>query len=118
MAEHDVDYESLAKRLTDPDAEVRGTGKPLHGQAAADAGRAFLLREYGSVEVLDAALHPGRPKVGQKKTSGASPTVRGRISDADFAAFTDLEAETGKSQSELVREAIHLLLQRHHKIAS
>lgn len=42
-----------------------------------------------------------------------SPTVRGRISDADFAAFKRLEERTGKTQSELVREAIRLLVDEH-----
>lgn len=118
MAGNEVDYEALAQRLTDPETEVRGTGKALHGAEAAEAGRSFLLREFGSEEALQEALKPGRPKVGQKKTAGASPTVRGRIPESEFAAFKALEAETGKGQSELVREAVHLLLQRHHKLAS
>ncbi|MFK4298558.1 hypothetical protein ABH924_003729 [Arthrobacter sp. GAS37] len=118
MAGNETDYEALAAKLTDPDTEVRGSGKPLHGAAAAEAGRAFLLREYGSQEALDAALRPGRPKVGQKKTAGDSPTVRGRIPEGEFAVFKELEASTGKTQSELVREAVHLLLQHHHKLAS
>lgn len=117
MAGNEVDYGALAQRLNDPGTELRGKGKPLHGADAAEGGRAFLLREFGSEEALEAALRPGRPKVGQKKTAGASPTVRGRISESDFAAFKALEAATGKGQSELVREAVHLLLQSHHKLA-
>jgi hypothetical protein len=111
MATSDPDYDALADRLTDPDSEVRGVGKPLTGTAAADAGRAFLLREYGSEQALQRALRPGRPRVGSP--GGESPTVRGRISDADFAAFKRLEESTGKNQSELVREAVQLLLAEH-----
>ena len=48
---------------------------------------------------------------------GASPTVRGRLAEADFVAFRRLEQATGKKQSELVREAVQLLLAE-HKISS
>lgn len=115
MATSDPDYGELAARLTDPDVETHGVGKPISGTAAAAEGRAFLLREYGSEEALQRALRPGRPRVGAP--SGESPTVRGRISDADFAAFKLLEERTGKKQSELVREAVQLLLAE-HKIGS
>ncbi|MFF1831950.1 hypothetical protein [Paenarthrobacter sp. NPDC058040] len=118
MAGDEMDYEALAQRLSDPDTDVRGKGVALHGADAASAGRSFLLREFGSEEALEAALRPGRPKVGQKQSAGPSPTVRGRISEQEYQAFTDLIKETGKGQSALVREAVHLLLQRHHKLAS
>jgi hypothetical protein len=118
MAGDEMDYEALAQRLSDPGTEVRGKGTPLHGADAAEAGRSFLLREFGSEEALHEALRPGRPKVGHKKSVGPSPTVRGRISENEYQAFNDLVAETGKGQSALVREAVHLLLQHHHKLAS
>lgn len=118
MAGNETNYEALAQRLSDPDTEVRGRGAALHGDKAAEAGRSFLLREFGSEEVLEAALRPGRPKVGQKESAGPSPTVRGRISEKEFKAFSDLMVETGKGQSALIREAVHLLLQRHDKLAS
>ncbi|UFS59697.1 ribbon-helix-helix domain-containing protein [Subtercola endophyticus] len=113
----EADYDALAALLTDPDAPVRSAGKALHGAAAAAAGREFLLREYGSEEELRAALRPGRPRIGAPSASGESPTVRGRISERDYAAFKTLESKTGKKQSELVREAIHLLLVE-NKLAS
>ncbi|MFK0009684.1 hypothetical protein ACIQTZ_21790 [Paenarthrobacter sp. NPDC090520] len=118
MAGDEMDYEALAQRLSDPDTEVQGIGTALHGADAAAAGRSFLLREFGSDEAIEAALRPGRPKVGQRQSAGPSPTVRGRISEQEYQAFNDLIRETGKGQSALVREAVHLLLQRHHKIAS
>ncbi|MEO5535742.1 MAG: ribbon-helix-helix domain-containing protein [Pseudolysinimonas sp.] len=107
----DVDYEDLARRMTDPAISLSPPSTVLTGEAAAAEGRAFLLREYGSEDALERALRPGRPRVGD--TSGASPTVRGRISSTDFAAFKLLEERTGKKQSELVREAVHLLLAEH-----
>lgn len=107
----DTNYDELAARLTDPATPLPEPDAVLTGEAAAAYGRAFLLREYGSEEALQRALRPGRPRVGSP--SGESPTVRGRISDADFAAFKLLEAQTGKKQSELVREAVQLLLAEH-----
>jgi hypothetical protein len=107
----DTNYDELAARLTDPATPLPAPSKVLTGDAAAAEGRAFLLREYGSEEALQRALRPGRPRVGAP--SGESPTVRGRISDEDFAAFKLLEERTGKKQSELVREAVHLLLVEH-----
>ncbi len=108
---NDVDYDELAARLADPATPLPVPTAVLTGAAAAAEGRAFLLREYGSEEALQRALRPGRPRVGAP--GGESPTVRGRISDADFAAFKQLEERTGKKQSELVREAVQLLLAEH-----
>lgn len=108
----DTNYEELAARLTDPSTPLPDPENVLAGDDAAAAGRAFLLREYGTEEALQRALRPGRPRVGSPR--GESPTVRGRISDADFAAFKRLEESTGKKQSELVREAVQLLLAEHN----
>ena len=72
-----------------------------------------MLREHGSEEALDAVLRrAGRPRLGEH-AKGPSPTVRGRLPEADFAAFKLLEERTGKKQSELVREAVQLLLVEH-----
>lgn len=107
----DTNYDELAARLTDPATPLAEPSAVLTGDAAAAAGRAFLLDEYGSEEALQRALRPGRRRVGAP--SGESPTVRARISDEDFAAFKLLEKRTGKKQSELVREAVQLLLAEH-----
>jgi hypothetical protein len=118
MAEKtDAEFEALAARLTDPAFELPAPANVSTGASAAAAGREFLLSEYGSREELDSALHPaGRPRLGEKPR-GASPTVRGRIAEADRAAFDQLMQQTGKKESELVREAVHLLLEQ-RKLAS
>lgn len=114
----DKDYEELAARLTDPATVLPKPANVRTGTAAAADGRELLLREYGSQEALDAAMRSaGRPRLGETP-KGASPTVRGRIPEAERAAFDDLIRETGKKESELVREAVRLLLAEHHKIAS
>jgi hypothetical protein len=74
------------------------------------------VREYGSIEAVEAEIRRGRRKVGDARR-GESPVVRARISATDFAAFKQLEQITGLSQAELVREGVHLLLQQ-HKLAS
>lgn len=66
-------------------------------------------------EATDSISH-GRPRLGAAK-AGPSPTVRARISDSDYAAFKRLEEITGRSQSELVREAVHRMLMEHNLVS-
>ena len=109
----DEDFAALAERLTDPSTPMPKASDVSTGDAAAAHGRALMLREYGSEEALDAVLRrAGRTRLGEHP-KGASPTVRGRLPEADFAAFKRLEERTGKKQSELVREAVQLLLAEH-----
>lgn len=108
--EDDTDYEALAARLTDPNYEIPLGGELLVGDAARTWGREFLTKEFGSIEAVYEAMGRGRPPVGSQK-KGPSPTVRGRISVSDFEEFQALKAATGKSESELVRDAVHLLLE-------
>ncbi|AMM18857.1 hypothetical protein AX769_00245 [Frondihabitans sp. PAMC 28766] len=110
MNNDDVTPEEFAEGLLDPNRPLPEGAKVFAGAAAAAQGRAMLLREDGSEEALQAALgRPGRVPVGGT-AHGASPTVRGRVPEVEFAAFTRLATSTGRSQSELVREAIHKLL--------
>lgn len=111
--EEEAYYAALAERLTHPDYEPKSAGPALSGAAAAAHARAFLVKEFGSEEALEAELRrAGRPSSGTE-AKGPSPTVRARISEADFAAFKRLEQQTGRGQSALVREAVHLLLERY-----
>lgn len=115
MTDNDeIDYDALEAELTDPRIPVKSTGQSRSGAAAAATGHAFLLREYGSEEAIEAALRvpaPGRPRLGER--AGASPTVRGRLAPADYAALKTLEERTGRTQSQLVRDAVHQLLVEH-----
>ncbi|SEI17800.1 MULTISPECIES: hypothetical protein [unclassified Leifsonia] len=114
MAGDEIDFDALAARLTDPNVEI-GSKKVLRGKEAAAYGRAMLLREYGSEEALAAALiAPGRPKLGSGRR-GPSPTVRARISEQDFAELAQLREETGRTEADLVREGVHLLLAQHKR---
>lgn len=73
--------------------------------SAEQTGREFLLRQCGLMNAVNEVIR-GRPHVGAAER-GASPTVRGRISGTDYAAFEQLEDATGRTQSELVRAAVH-----------
>lgn len=106
----DNTYEEHAAHLSAPATDLPGSGSALHGAAAAAAGRSFLVETYGSEEAVEHAMRRGRPRLGQ--TSGASPEVRGRLIPAEFDALEKLRQQTGRSRSDLVREGIHLLLQK------
>jgi hypothetical protein len=111
-----TDYVALEARLTDPDTTLTSAGQVATGEAAAAAGRGFLLREYGSAEAIQRAMvAPGRPRVGQP--GGPSPTVRGRITPADRAALKELQQQTGRTESDLVREAVHQMLVSHKLVS-
>ncbi|HWH26830.1 MAG TPA: hypothetical protein VNT53_09320 [Pseudolysinimonas sp.] len=106
----DKDFAALAEQLTDPSTPMPKGSDISAGAVAATHGRKLMAHEYGSEGALDAVLRrAGRTRLGEQP-KGASPTVRGRLSEADYAAFKLLEMRSGKRQSELVRESIHRLL--------
>lgn len=65
---------------------------------------------------MSSASVKGRPKIGSEK-QGASPTLAARIDDESFAAFQKVQAATGTSSSNLLREAIELLLTEYGSIS-
>lgn len=112
----DREYELMSDEYADPNHSIRPVGSALTGAEAAAVGHDFLVQEYGGEQAMKRAIRRGRPRVGEAR-SGGSPVVRARISQADFAAFTQLEHTTGKSQAELVREGVQLLLERHRLVS-
>jgi hypothetical protein len=106
---HDeVDYDALAARLTDPAIPLEPVGKALRGAEAAAAGRAFLLREYGSEAAVLEAMRPGRPQVGQSR--GESPSVKTRLPLQEADALEELARRKNTTKSDLVRLGVHRLL--------
>ncbi|MFT2753400.1 hypothetical protein [Clavibacter sp. Sh2088] len=115
----DDEHEELARRLTDPDEPMPEPGWVLTGEAAAAYGRAFMLREYGSMEAIQQAIEDARRYEAAKRADGeadpdaipaSEPVVHAVIPAADFAAFRELERRSGLEQAELVRRAVHELL--------
>lgn len=109
---------ALADRLTDPNTPLPASGGAVAtGEDAAARGRTLMRAEYGSDDALETVLRQaGRPRLGETPR-GSSPTLRGRVSEADYAAFKQLEHATGRTQSELVREAVHNLLTSHKLVS-
>lgn len=115
----DDEHEELARRLIDPDEPMPEPGWVLTGEAAAAYGRAFMLREYGSMEAIEQAIGDARRYEAEKRATAdaaadaipaSESVVRAVISAADFAAFRELERRSGMEQAELVRRAVHELL--------
>lgn len=110
------DFDAASERYVDESEPIAPMGEALTGDMAAATGRELLVEGYGSLEAVEAEIRRGRRRIGDTR-SGASPVVRARISDQDFAAFKRLEQMTGRSQADLVREGVHLLLEQ-HRLAS
>jgi len=119
----DDEHEELARRLTDPEEPMPEPGWVLTGAAAAAYGRAFMLREYGSMKAVEQAIEDARRYEAEKRATAdadpdvdpdailaSEPVVRAVIPAADFAAFRELERRSGLEQEELVRRAVHELL--------
>lgn len=109
----DREFQERSDAYADPTKSIGPVGSPTTGASASAEGRKFFEEQWGSVEALeqDVRLRRGRPRVGESK--GNSPVVRARLTAADFEAFKQLEEITGKTQAELVREGVHLLLEQH-----
>lgn len=115
MSEQEIDYDALSEKLLG-ETPVQAGQAPLRGDAAAAAGHTMLLGEYGSDQAIAQTVRAGRPRIGDTKR-GPSPVVRGRLADSDYVALAKVEKLTGKSESALVREAVHMLLQK-YQVAS
>ncbi len=105
---NDESYEVLAARLTDPAMPLTPVGDALRGEAAAAAGRAFLLNAYGSEAAVLDAMRPGRPHVGLPR--GESPAIKTRLPLEDSEALEELARRKNTTKSELVRLGIRRLL--------
>jgi hypothetical protein len=113
MPDQDEEFDELAERITAVDHELAPAADIATGADAAARGRELMVREFGGEVELDAELRrAGRPRLGES-ARGKSPVVRGSVAAADRAQFDRLMQETGKKESELVREAVHLLLDRY-----
>ncbi|MDR0627682.1 MAG: ribbon-helix-helix protein, CopG family [Bifidobacteriaceae bacterium] len=97
-------YQELVER-----GELPGSGPVLRGRSATEAARRDLMWVTGESD-RGAAVRAlgGRPRLGPGK--GRSPVVRARVSDAEYAELESLAERTGRTQSDLVREGLRLVL--------
>lgn len=56
-------------------------------------------------------MRRGRPRVGAPR--GESPVVKGRVTPAEFEELKQIMAEGSRSQSEVVRRGVQLVIQEH-----
>ena len=105
-------YQELPATMSDLATPASPGGQIGAGEEAEAVGRSFTLAGHGNEDALAEAMQVGRPRVGAEK-GGKSPVVRGAIPVSEFEQFEHLRSKTGRAQSELVREAIHLLLAKY-----
>jgi len=114
----DADYQALSDNYADPNAPLPQTmGEALTGADAAAVGRALMLRDFGSDKAIEEALRTGRPRVDGSRTSGHTVGVTARIPDNERDALMRLAQQTGRNKSDLIREGVQLLLERHQMSA-
>jgi hypothetical protein len=103
-------YEALAEKAECGDFLMEPGGQVLHGQEAVDEGRRILMwaTETDTVEDALKTARRGHPRL--SPGTGRSPVVRARLEESDYAALETMAEETGKTQSELVRQGVKLVL--------
>lgn len=112
MTNHDDQYwEQLAQDAENGRMTPDPTREALHGEAAAEAGRAMLREVFGTDDldaISDEDLRRGRPALGKQTNgeAGESPMLRLRVPAQMNEAITNLSAARGKSKSELIRDWI------------
>ena len=89
-------------------------GESAHGADAAAIGQQILLEALGSTQAVARAVG-GRPRVGGTAAgSGASPTIRTRVTPTRNREVDQLRAQLGmKTDSDVVRAALDEYVQRH-----
>lgn len=107
-------YDEISRLVSDVKVDAQVTGSPLTGDAATQVGREFLLSEYGSERALEEAMRPGRPQVDGGYGRGQSKEIRGRITATQLSAIALLKQRTGKTESQLVRDAVDALIRQEH----
>lgn len=106
--------EDVIEYLHDPNTVLRSPEPPLRGAEAAAHGKAFMIEQFGSEEALNEFLRRGRRRVDGSAERGESKEIRGRITPDQQEGIRRLRERTGKTQSQLVRDAIDALLAREH----
>lgn len=109
MTHNDKQYWDQLAQDAETGAMTPDTSEPtLHGEGAAEAGRAMLREVYGTDDldtISDADLHRGRPSLSAQKTrpAGESPMLRVRVPARIDEAISNLSKSQGKTKSELIR---------------
>jgi hypothetical protein len=73
---------------------------------------------FGSVEEAESIVRAGRPALGGSSQSAPSPEIRARLAPGDYATVSRLADLTGKTRSQIVREALLAYLPELDKAAA
>lgn len=111
-------YDRLAALEEQPTGEST-PGESVHGADAAAIGQQMLLDALGSADAVTKAVG-GRPRLGGADAgTGASPTLRTRVTAHRKAEVDQLRDQLGmKSDSDVVRAALDEFVERHLPRAS
>jgi hypothetical protein len=100
----------LADAEQHPARPLSSAGAAYRGSEAAEVGTALLLSAFGTQRAIASEIRSGRPQIRAPKKPVTEPMIRTRISMIDDERLDALQKRTQKTRSELVREAIELLL--------
>jgi hypothetical protein len=101
-----TDWSAQAAHYTDPEQPFP-PGRPCQpGEGAA----VLIAEAFGTRDAAAEYVRMGRPRIGRGGGQGESRSLRGRVSDEQYEAFERIMAATGESQSDLVRQAVDLLI--------
>jgi len=100
------DWSAQAAHYTDPEQPFP-QGRPCKPGEGAEA---LIIEAFGTRQAAEDFVRMGRPPIGGRERSGESRSVRGRVSDEQYDAFKQIMESTGGSQSDLVRQAVDLLI--------
>ena len=101
----------LSEAAESPGALPPGT--TLRSAEATAEGRRLVADALGGVDEMEKVIRRGRKNLDPAQGRGDSPMVRVRIPEDRDTALARLEERLERNRSELVREAIDLLLDRY-----
>jgi len=100
------DWSAQAAYYTDPEQPFP-QGRPC---SPGEGAQALITEAFGTRDAAEEYVRMGRPPLGRRDRAGDSRSVRGRVSDEQYNAFEQIMTVTGESQSDLVRQAVDLLI--------
>lgn len=100
----------LAEAEQHPARPLSGEGRTYRAGEATEIGEALLMSAYGTQRAIAEEIRRGRPQIRSPKKPVTEPVIRARISMIDDERLVALQKRTQKTRSELIREAVELLL--------
>lgn len=100
--------------LAENDAALPAEGESVSGAAAMAFGLDLFAQAAGGQAALDTAIRSGRPRLDRTGSRGTrAKAAQVRLNALQWDALSEVVSVTGRQQSELLREAVDLLLDRY-----